>query len=386
MPLALTYFVTLLLFSTIHASRVTLSLYTLQLGGTPSTVALLLTTFYAFPLVISWPVGVLSDRVGSRPLLLLGILFGVVGMTIPFFFRSLDSVFVGGVLVGLSFSFHNVLLQNLVGLLSTPELRARNLSNSFVIGSIAGFVGPLIAGVTIDHVGNALACLYVSVPPLTAFVALVVWGGRLPGGSLPAEAPVDFRSTLAQPGLIRVLVTSGISQFGQDLFALYIPVYGHLAGLSASTIGVVLASFAAATFLVRFTLARLIERLGIDRLLSYSLILTAAAALLVPVTANPVLLSMIAFVAGLGVGCCQPVTTIMMFRDSAAGRTGGALGLRLSVNNLVRAGGPIFLGLIASGFGFPPVFWTATAFILYGGWLAYPAAGRAPTDDAPVSR
>ena len=47
-----------------------------------SAVGLLVATFYAFPLVLSWPVGVLADRLGSRGLLVCGAFCGAAGMAI----------------------------------------------------------------------------------------------------------------------------------------------------------------------------------------------------------------------------------------------------------------------------------------------------------------
>lgn len=66
---------------------------------------------------------------------------------------------------------------------------------------------------------------------------------------------------------------------------------------------------------------------------------------------------------GLGV----PLTVIMMFSQSAEGRSGQALGLRLTAANLVRLGGPIVFGTIGTAFGLPPVFWINAAMMAAGG-------------------
>ena len=65
-PLYLTFALMTCCFSSISSARVILSLNALELGATPSAVGLLVATFYTFPLLLSWPVGVLSDRLGSR--------------------------------------------------------------------------------------------------------------------------------------------------------------------------------------------------------------------------------------------------------------------------------------------------------------------------------
>ena len=82
-------------------------------------------------------------------------------------------------------------------------------------------------------------------------------------GRAPRDAADGgVRDLLAQPGLRRIIVVSGLVVTGVDLYTFYMPIYGHSIGLSATMIGVVLGSFAAATFVVRTTLPLLVRRWG----------------------------------------------------------------------------------------------------------------------------
>src|SRR5215212_1692362 len=108
-------------FGSISSARVAFSLYALQLGASASAVGIVVGTLYIFPLLISWPVGRYSDRVGSRSLLLFATFCGAVAMAVPFLWRELPALFVAATTLGLAFTFYNVLLQNLVGLLSKPN-------------------------------------------------------------------------------------------------------------------------------------------------------------------------------------------------------------------------------------------------------------------------
>jgi MFS family permease len=376
MPLYLTFALMLFCFASISSARVVLSLYALHLGGQPFAVGALVATFYLFPLVLSWPIGILSDRAGSRGLLLFGTVCGAGGMAIPYFVRDLPALYVAGTMIGISFSFYNVLLQNLVGLLSKPHERVRNFSNSSLIGAFTNFAGPLLVGFSIDHWGHAVACLYVASLSLVAAVLVSVWGGVLPGGTRNAAPAASFREILADKGMLRILVISGLAQVGQDLYQFYIPVYGYAIGLSASAIGSVIAAFAMAAFVVRFVMPGLILRVGEERVLVYSFALAAAGFLLVPFFTLTIALAIISFVFGLGMGCCQPITTALLFSRSAEGRSGEILGLRQSVNNIMRVSGPPLFGLIASAFGLPPVFWLSALIMAAGGWITRPEAGR----------
>ena len=55
------------------------------------------------------------------------------------------------------------------------------------------------------------------------------------------------------------------------------------------------------------------------------------------------------------------------FSNSAEGRSGEALGLRITVNHLSRVIGPVVFGSIGSAFGVFPVFWVTALLLASGG-------------------
>jgi len=348
----------LLNMTTIRAGRVVLALYALDLGAAPLTVGLLAATFSVFPALLSWPAGRLVDRFGSRWVLTIGALGGGLGMLIPFFVPGLTAIFFAAAANGLSLAIYNVSLQNLVGLLSTPQNRTQSFSNYSLTNSIGSFVGPLIAGFGIQHGGHAATCLALAVMSLLPLVALAILGRRMPhGAGRKPRSDTSIRGMLRARGVGRTLATSSLLQSGQDLFQFYLPVYAHGIGLSASAIGVVLAMNSAAAFVVRLVLPRLIARFNEGRVLAGAFLGGAAAFMLLPFFTSAVTLAMIAFAFGLGMGCGQPIVTMQMFTNSAEGRSGEALGLRMTVNHLTRVVGPVLFGVIGSSFWLAAVFW-----------------------------
>ena len=368
----------LLCFGSISAVRVLFSLYALSLGAQPSAVGVLFATFYVFPLLLSWPVGMLSDRIGARWLLLLSTLISIVAMLLPFWIRELPVLYLSGMLLGLSISVHNVSLHNVVGILSKPDERARNFSNASLTGSITAFLGPLITGFAIDYAGHAMACLYIAVIPLVAALLLAIWGHVLPGGSRHSVPWRAVRATLADRGILRILGLSSLVQVGQDLFYFYIPIHGYGLGLSASAIGSVLAAFAVAEFLVRFIMPRLVAWLGEEPLLAYSFALAAVSFVAAPLCESAVTLAAATFLFGFGMGCGHPITTMLIFGRSSEGRSGETFGLRQTVNNLARVGAPPIFGLIAAAVGLLPVFWINALMMGVGSWLSRSSGTHPP--------
>ena len=372
MPLHLIFATAFFGFTGISAGRVVLSLYALELGAQPFVVGIVVAMFYVFPLLFSWPIGALSDRVRPRGPILFGAVCGAFGMLLPYFVHELWVLYVAAALSGLALAILHVNAQNLVGLLSGPTEPARNFSNFSMIGAATNFTGPLIAGLAIDHTSHATACLFV-VALWVAVVALMLARGKiLPRSKRHTGPKTHILDTLADRHIWRMLTTSSLAQLGTDLFQFYLPIHGHAVGLSATAIGAVLAAFAIASVAVRSVMPRLINRFGEEKLLAYSFFLGGAGFVLMPFCHSALPLALVSFLFGCGMGCGQPITLMLMFSHSPPGRSGETLGLRLTANNLMRVLGPAVFGSVGSAFGLFAVFWVNALVMGAGGLLAYP--------------
>lgn len=372
MALYLNFALSFCTFTLINAARVLLTLYALDLGAQPLEVGILAALFFILPLFLSWPMGMLADRFGPRGLLALSALSAGAGMLLPYFFQQLWALFASAALCGLCLVLANVILQSLVGLLSKPQELSRNYSNFGMVGAATFFFGPLLAGFSIDHSGFALACLYTVTLPVASLAMLALWGGALPRSPRASTPPAKLAVTLADPAIRRMLLLSGLAQSAIDLFLLYIPIYGHATGLSASTIGSLLAAVAVASFIARLIMPSMIARLGDTRLLSFCFYAAAAGFLLVPVFQNAIALTLIAFLFGLGSGCGVPLTMMLMYTLSASGRAGESLGLRMTAISLMRVLAPPALGAVGSALGLLPVFALMALGMGWGGVLSMP--------------
>ena len=363
-------------FVAMNAARVVLTLYALTLGAPAASVGVLGGMFYLFPLLLSWPIGAAADRIAPVRLLAAGALCGTISMLLPYFFGRVGIFYIAAALMGLSVAFFHVTLQNLVGTLSAPERRVRNFSTFSMVGAATNFVGPLIAGIAIDNFGYEQGCLAVVAVSGLALVLLLA-GGRL----LPTP-PAKIQIQAAEPpapidaAIWRMLAVSALIQLGTDIFQFYIPIYGHERQMSASAIGGVLASFATASFAVRFFLPRLVKEVAPERVLAFSFYMGAVGFALVPFFDSGIVLGIAAFFFGLGMGCGIPLTLMLMFDSSSAGRSGRTLGIRLSTTNGVRVLGPIVFGAIATAFGVSSVFWLSAATMAVGGMISRRGSGR----------
>ncbi len=375
MSIYLVLFAVLLNMSAFRGSKVLVSLFALELGAPQIMLGIIVALYSLCPMLLALYAGKLTDRIGVRWPLMLGSLGIAVSLVLPGAMPSLTMLYLSALLIGGSHVFYNVAVQNLIGMLSTtPELRTRNFSNFSLVIASGGFVGPLIAGFAIDTVGHAIAYLLIAVAP--AATAAIVFSARrrleeMRGGKSKGEDEAIYAvGLLSNAPLRRTLITSGIILTAIDLFQFYMPVYGHAIGLSASAIGMVLAMFAAASFIVRVIMPKFIARVGEEKVLTASIFIASGTYLLFPLVESGLVLAAIAFLLGLGTGCGQPLTLMMIYARAPEGRSGEALGLRMAINNVTHIAVPLFFGAVGTAFGVTPVF-LANAFMLgVGGFIS----------------
>jgi MFS family permease len=354
--------------SSFRASKVLVSLYAIELGASQFIIGVMIAMYSLLPALLAVYVGKLSDRLGVRLPMLFGSLGVALGLLLPWLFQSMTALYSSAALIGASHMMCNVSAQNLVGSHGGAEARTRNFSNYALVMAVGSFLGPLAGGISIDYFGHALSYLYVAAFPLVPVLILAFAGGVSRGRRVKTEEEQAILSTslLANPVLRRTLIASAMAVTGQDLFQFYMPIYGHSVGLSASAIGVVLGMFGIAAFIVRVWLPRLVSRWGADTVFNTSLYVAAVAFLIFPLFSSAVTLSAVALVLGLGMGCAQPVTLMLIYGRAPEGRSGEALGMRVTINQITHIVVPILFGSLGSFFGIAPVF-LVNAMILAGG-------------------
>jgi MFS family permease len=309
----------------------------------------------------------MADRIGHRMPMLYGVAGLIVGLLIPVAWRGLPALFVSSAIVGGSFSFFNVAAQALAGAMSPPERRSFNFSTLSMGYSVASLVGPLVVGSSVDHAGPVWAYAILSAV-LIAPAGLLASPKRIPrarpGGEASGKRSV--LDLLRNRGLLAIFAASGACVTGWDLFTFFMPIYGTRIGLSATMIGLVISTFGVATLVVRIFIPRLTRRHGEPKVLGWAMALGAAAFASIPLFASVPLLMAAAFVMGLGLGCGQPLTMMITYNRSPAGRAGEANGIRQMANNVTHMVVPLLFGAAGSVFGMGPVFW-ANSFVLLGG-------------------
>jgi MFS family permease len=360
-----------------RGSKVSVSLYALELGAGSLAVGVLAALFAAFPLLLAVHAGRVSDRFGMRAPIFFGCLVMSLGLLLPVFQGSLAMLVLCASLTGLGHIFFHVTIHNLVGALD-EEQRTRNFATFSLGSSIAAFIGPSAAGFGIELAGYGPTFAGLAVFAALPALLVVTLRGIVPPRA-PQAAHAEKRSAwdlLANRPLRRTLIMSGVTLTGIELFSFYLPVYGRAIGLAPSSIGMILSTYAVAGFLVRAFLHRLSERFGEVGMLTGSLFLAAAAYATVPALTDGALLAGAAFALGLALGSAQPLTIILTYKHAPKGRSGEALGMRIMANKVTQIGMPLLFGGVGAALGSVPVFLATGAFLLGGGVLSLLSSRR----------
>jgi MFS family permease len=352
-----------------RGSKVLVSLFAIELGAPQVYIGMLVALYSLFPMMLALYAGKLSDRLGVRSPMIAGSTGLALGLSLPYVTPGLPALYASAALIGASHVFYNVSVQNLVGTLSGVDDRTRNFTNYGLVMAAGGFFGPLAAGFSIDHYGYAASYLLLAAGPLVP-VSILLFARKL--GKLQVkptsegEQAVQAKNLLSNRPLRRTLITGAAILTGIDLFQFYMPIYGKSVGLSASTIGVVLSMFAVASFVVRLIMPALLRRWSPETVLLWSLYAGCIMYFLFPLFESALLLAVMSFALGLGMGCGQPLTMSLIYSRAPEGRSGEALGLRVSINNFMHIVVPLLFGTVGSLLGVAPVF-IANALILGSG-------------------
>ena len=384
MPIHLIVVTCVLIHAGFGGAKVALPLYALSLGVDAFSVGVIMALWALCPMLIALSVGRLVDRVGPRVPMLAGTIGVVAALLVPYFFPGVASLYILALVVGTAFQFFFVPTQGITGALGGPEHRSRNYSLLAVGFSIASFLGPLIAGFSIDYFGYQTAYLMLAVCPAIAVVLLWFKGGMLPKAAITAGGEQKKSSSFALLRIAKLrnaIIASGLISVGWDLYLFFFPIYGHSIGLSASAIGVIISMFAVAVFVIRVALPVLARKWSEFEILLHAIGFAGAALLLFPLFQNPYLLAVASFVLGLGCGVGQPMSMSLIYSLSPSGRASEGAGLRVTFNHFTHLVVPLAFGGIGTAFGFAPVFLTCSALMLggsgYGYWIERRSARRA---------
>lgn len=352
-------------------SRLAVSLFAIQQNASPLSVGVLMSLFALLPALLSIQTGRLVDRIGVKWPMIVGSIVATAGCLVAAFGSGLVALQLTSALVGTGFMVVGICVYQVVGDLSTADNRPAQFSLLAIGFSVGGFVGPLVAGISIDLLSHQRAFLVMAVFALLPAIAMTVRPIQLPVKHLHRERPDDAAvlDLFHQPQLRRVYLNVLIFSVAWDVYNFALPIHGVKIGLSASQIGIVMGTFAAATFAVRLAMPWIANHMRPWTVIMASCAVSAAAYVAMPFAGSVILLMLLLFALGIGLGAPQPMVLSILHDAAPPGRGGEAVGVRILLINGCQTIMPLLFGMIGT-LGMLPVFWATAGFLAGGGWLA----------------
>lgn len=344
-----------------------------RLGASPALIGVLVAAYSAAQLVLAPAWGRLSDRIGRRPVLLLGLAGSVVSYVVFALAGSWPWLLLSRVIDGGSGATTNV-AQAWLADGTVPARRTRAMGQ---VGAAVGagfIVGPILGGLSSTG-GSALpgwiAAAITFLNLLVAAIALPAAPPRREPPRRPAATPPPM--SLALPLLILFLSTLAFS-----VMYVVFPLWGELIlGADRSTVGYWFAFIGLITAGVQGgLLGRLVARLGEARTArSGALLLMLGLGILPFSTAgSPWQFYLVLVVIGAGYGLAGPPLLGLISRHSDGSRQGRVLGVAQSANSLARIVGPVVAGLAMTWIGARHAFLSAAGLALVAAILTLGSA------------
>jgi len=365
--LALTVFIDTLGFSIIVP---VLPYYAEEYGASPAMVGLLFASYSLMQFVFSPVLGSVSDRIGRKPVLLVGLVGAGIGFVIFGMAERLATLFLARVLAGTMAATVPVAMAYAADV-TAPERRAQAMGLLTAPLAIALVVGPAIGG-TLEHLGHGLpayvaAALAFGNAIWTAFVLPEsLRRDGLPHPWLPINA---LRVSLHSPPVMLTLTVIFVSLFGfaamEATFALlvedaFFPGLDHAdlarrVGYLLGYVGIIAIAVQAGL------LGRLVKVAGEGRLIPVGLFLMAVGLGLLPLRTRLtwVLLNLAA--VAIGSALVRPTVSSVLSQLVPEGVQGGVFSLSQSLVSLAQTAGPAWGGWMYHSWGY------AAPYVVGGG-------------------
>jgi MFS family permease len=359
----------------------TFSLYAAGLGATLTLIGLLGSVVGLTRIVVSVPIGLLSDSRGRRIVLLAGMFLFVLSSVLYAFNLNPYLLIAMRVLTGIAITATFFIGMAYVG--DVAEQKDQGLASGiyttcmglgFSAGSVLG--GALAAG-------YGYQVTYLAAAALATAALLVGWRWLAHSAPRPTVRRGEGPSLAAKLALIarepHLLAASLGNMFVLILFdaavASFFPLYAETLFISQATIGAMFALRALASAAARLPTGVLTTRFGSDRLMVGAMILGAASVFSLTFVRDPLGLTLLLLGEGICYGMFMTAGQVFINERVPAADRGTAIGIYATTGAVGSMVGPFLLGAAAERFGLPSVFWIS-ALMVVGGIALFLAVNR----------
>ncbi len=352
--------------------RMAAPLLALREGYSTLAVGFLLALFALTQVFLALPAGRYADRNGLKRPVGFSVIAAAIGAGLAVAFPVFGVLCLSALMTGGATGVASISLQRHVGRAAQNATELKKVFSWLAIGpALSNVVGPLTAGLLIDHSGFRAAFLFLALLPLATWF----WVRRTvelpPVVVHPSAAPKKTWDLMREPLMRRLLLVNWLLSSCWDVHTFVVPVLGHERGFSASVIGAILGAFAIAATLVRVVLPIFASRMREWAVVTTAMLLTALLFAVYPFMVSPLAMGCCSVLLGLALGSVQPMIMSTLHQITPEARHGEALGLRLMAINGSSVLMPLLFGTAGAAVGVSVVFWSVGLAVAAGARSAW---------------
>jgi len=360
--------------------RMATPLLALKQGYSAVAVGALLSLFALTQVFIAVPAGRYTDRVGLRHPVGWAVGVAAVGAVLSALWPVFPMLCLSALATGGATGVTVIALQRHVGRLASDPVALKSAFSWLSIGpAVSNFLGPVLAGLLIDHAGSQPGDVwgFRAAFALMAALPLLSWGilrlvpEHARHKTEVASGAGGALDLLREPMMRRLLMVNWLLSSCWDVHTFVVPILGHERGFSASVIGTILGAFAVAAAVIRMCLPWIGRHWHEYQIVTVAMLSTGVLFGLYPFMPNPWAMGACSVLLGLVLGSVQPMIMSTLHQITPAHRQGEALGLRLMSINASSVLMPSLFGAVGAVAGVSPVFWVVGASVGLGSRMAW---------------
>ena len=356
--------------------RMAAPLLALREGFSALAVGFLLALFALTQVFLALPAGRYVDRHGLKRPVGWAVLAASTGGALALLFPVFPVLCLSALMTGGATGVSSIALQRHVGRAAQNATELKKVFSWLSLGpAISNFIGPLATGLLIDHSGFRAAFAMMALLPLATWFWVRATQELAPVVAVPGAGATRTWDLMREPLMRRLMLVNWLLSSCWDVHTFVVPVLGHERGFSASVIGMILGSFAAAATVVRLLMPALAAHLREWIVVTLAMLMTAMVFVVYPFMQSALTMGVCSVLLGLALGSVQPMIMSTLHQITPEARHGEALGLRLMAINGSSVLMPLLFGTVGAVVGVSVVFWAVGLAVGSGArqaWLLRP--------------
>jgi MFS family permease len=357
------------IFSTTISKSPVLPLFAKDLGASESLIGLIAALSPLAGVVLSFPIGMMADRIGPKKLLVLsGIIFVSAPLMYLFindplylipirFFHGLATAILGPVAALMIFETYKKQKGEKIGIYSSATLVGRAIA-------------PLIGGFILSYFVLSANLISYRLVYVTAFLAaipvlflILMIKDIPPSEKKKTSISEDFSNSIRLFFSDRRLVSTSLvelaSYFAYGVFETYLPLYMISNSFPAYQIGIVFAIQILAIALFKPLFGKLSDRIDRRGQILLGIIIVGFSMLAVPLFSSFAALAAIGVLFSLGLSLSTVSTGAYIADICKEKELGASMGALSSIMDIGQSAGPFVTGMIITYYGFALGFTTS---------------------------